>query len=166
MLLAHVDTARELVINRRNAESKFKKELYGEGLGNMYDGDREAAEKMRQYIEYQYEQGLYNSDPTGFSKIVADYNAHVELFQQHYKNTYGTSESDGPELHTRTCRCGKHRTHLIVTGLLLETELLGTSLIRLRPRLVNLIRAWLVLTSTKRRAPLWPLIRRLERKSL
>ena len=92
---AAVDTARELVINRRNAESKFKKELYGEGLGNMYDGDREAAEKMRQYIEYQYEQGLYNSDPTKFSKIVADYNAHVELFQQHYKNTYGTSESDG-----------------------------------------------------------------------
>ena len=42
---AAVDTARELVINRRNAESKFKKELYGEGLGNMYDGDREAAEK-------------------------------------------------------------------------------------------------------------------------
>ena len=132
----------------------------------MYDGDREAAEKMRQYIEYQYEQGLYNSDPTKFSKIVADYNAHVELFQQHYKNTYGTSESDGSgttytDVQMRQAQNASD-SHWAST----ETELLGTSLIRLRPRLVNLIRAWLVLTSTKRRAPLWPLIRRLERKSL
>tara|TARA_B100001778_G_scaffold333313_1_gene341571 strand:+ start:430 stop:2025 length:1596 start_codon:yes stop_codon:yes gene_type:complete len=90
-----VNAARDIVVNRRNAKTRYMTEVFGEGLGNMYDGDREAAQKMQQYIEYQYDQGLYNSDPSKFSQIVADYNAHIELFQTHYKNTYGTSTATG-----------------------------------------------------------------------
>ena len=90
-----VNSARDIVVNRRNAKTRYMTEVFGEGLGQMYDGDREAAQKMQQYIEYQYDQGLYNSDPTKFSQIVADYNAHIELFQTHYKNTYGTSTATG-----------------------------------------------------------------------
>lgn len=84
-----LDAARTVVINRREKDREFKTNLYQNDLGQMYDGDRESAEKMRQYIEYQYEQGLYNDDPSKFARIVADYNAQVDMFTGHYKNTHG-----------------------------------------------------------------------------
>jgi len=88
-----LDTARQVVINRRNADTKFRTDLYQNDLGQMYDGDREAAEKMRQYIEFQYQEGLYNDDPSKFARIVANYNAQVDMFTNHYKNTHGTAET-------------------------------------------------------------------------
>lgn len=84
-----LDAARTVVINRREKDREFKTNLYKNDLGEMYDGDRESAEKMRQYIEYQYEQGLYNDDPSKFARIVADYNAQIDMFTGHYKNTHG-----------------------------------------------------------------------------
>ena len=46
-----LDAARTVVINRREKDREFKTNLYQNDLGEMYDGDRESAEKMRQYIE-------------------------------------------------------------------------------------------------------------------
>lgn len=86
-----LDAARTVVINRREKDREFKTNLYQNDLGEMYDGDRESAEKMRQYIEYQYEQGLYNDDPSKFARIVADYNAQIDMFTGHYKNTHGVA---------------------------------------------------------------------------
>ena len=88
-----LDAARQVVINRRNADTKFRTDLYQNDLGQMYDGDREAAEKMRQYIEFQYQEGLYNDDPSKFARIVANYNAQVDMFTNHYKTTHGTSDT-------------------------------------------------------------------------
>ena len=86
-----LDAARTVVINRREKDREFKTNLYQNDLGQMYDGDRESAEKMRQYIEYQYEQGLYNDDPSKFARIVADYNAQIDMFTGHYNNTHGVA---------------------------------------------------------------------------
>ena len=122
-----LDAARQVVINRRNADTKFRTDLYQNDLGQMYDGDREAAEKMRQYIEFQYQEGLYNDDPSKFARIVANYNAQVDMFTNHYKTTHGTSDTADSKIAQKSF------------GEILEIQLLAMNLIRLNRHTTSLM---------------------------
>ena len=61
---AATKVAQKMVSEKINRESKAKQQIYGETLGNMYDGDREAITRFRDHIRQEFLDGTYSSDPS------------------------------------------------------------------------------------------------------
>lgn len=88
-------TAQKMVAERIQRESKAKQDIYGEVLGNMYDGDRSAIEEFRNHIKKEFESGMYATDPSMYQTRIANLNAMIENAESFYKTTYGDDSADG-----------------------------------------------------------------------
>lgn len=84
--------ARNLVVNRRIADQEAAKQVYGEVLGSMYKGDREAIEFMRNDIMTKYNSRQYARNPEAFAQAVANLNALIENSEGFYADSYGNTE--------------------------------------------------------------------------
>ena len=84
--------ARNLVVNRRIADQEAAKQVYGEVLGSMYEGDRKAVEFMRNDIMTKYNSRQYARNPEAFAQAVANLNALIENSEAFYTDSYGNTE--------------------------------------------------------------------------
>lgn len=92
---AATKVAQQMVAEKIQRESKAKSDVYGEVLGNMYDGDREAIMRYRDHIRDEFQSGMYASDPSMYETRVANLNAMIENAENFYKTTYGDDSADG-----------------------------------------------------------------------
>lgn len=92
---AATKVAQKMVSEKINRESKAKQQIYGETLGNMYDGDREAITRFRDHIRQEFLDGTYSSDPSMYESRVKNLNAMIENAESFYNTTYGTDVADG-----------------------------------------------------------------------
>jgi len=92
---AATKVAQKMVSEKINRESKAKQQIYGETLGNMYDGDREAITQFRDHIRQEFLDGTYSSDPSMYESRVKNLNAMIENAESFYNTTYGTDAADG-----------------------------------------------------------------------
>ena len=87
-----------MVAEKIQRESTAKKEVYGQVLGNMYDGDRAAIQKFRDHIKAEFQAGVYSKDPSLYQTRVANLNAMIDNAENFYNTTYGTDAADGKEI--------------------------------------------------------------------
>lgn len=87
--------AQKMVAEKIQRESNAKKEVYGQVLGNMYDGDRYAIQKFRDHIKAEFQAGVYSKDPSLYQTRVANLNAMIDNAENFYNTTYGTDSADG-----------------------------------------------------------------------
>ena len=87
--------AQKMVAEKIQRESTAKKEVYGQVLGNMYDGDRAAIQKFRDHIKAEFQAGVYSKDPSLYQTRVANLNAMIDNAENFYNTTYGTDAADG-----------------------------------------------------------------------
>jgi hypothetical protein len=92
---AATKVAQKMVSEKINRESKAKQQIYGETLGNMYDGDREAITRFRDHIRQEFLNGTYSSDPSMYESRIKNLNAMIENAESFYNTTYGTDAADG-----------------------------------------------------------------------
>jgi len=92
---AATKVAQQMVAEKIQRESKAKSDIYGEVMGNMYDGDREAIMRYRDHIRDEFQSGMYASDPSMYETRVANLNAMIENAENFYKTTYGDDSADG-----------------------------------------------------------------------
>lgn len=90
-----IASAQKMVAEKIQRESKAKQEVYGEVLGNMYDGDREAIQQFRDHIKKEFEAGVYATDPSMYQTRISNLNAMIENAENFYKTTYGDDTADG-----------------------------------------------------------------------
>ena len=92
---AATKVAQQMVAEKVTRESKAKSDIYGEVLGNMYDGDRDAIMQFRDHIRQEFLDGTYSSDPSMYQTRIANLNAMIENAENFYKTTYGDDSADG-----------------------------------------------------------------------
>lgn len=92
---AATKAAQTMVAERIKRDSKAKKDIYGETLGNMYDGDREAIMRFRDHIRQEFQSGIYSSDPSMYETRIANLNSMIENAESFYATTFGTDAADG-----------------------------------------------------------------------
>ena len=92
---AATKVAQQMVAEKVTRESKAKSDIYGEVLGNMYDGDRDAIMQFRDHIRQEFLDGTYSSDPSMYQTRIANLNAMIENAENFYKTTYGDDTADG-----------------------------------------------------------------------
>ena len=86
---ARLKVAQNMVAERINRESQAKSDIYGEVLGNMYDGDRDAIMQYRDHIRQEFLNGVYAKDPKMYETRVKNLNAMIDNAENFYKTTYG-----------------------------------------------------------------------------
>ena len=91
---AATKAAQQMIAEKITRESKAKQDIYGEVLGNMYDGDREAILAYRNHIKQEFQNGTYSSDPSMYETRISNLNSMIENAENFYKTTYG----DDPRL--------------------------------------------------------------------
>jgi hypothetical protein len=89
------EVAQKMVAEKIQRESKAKQDIYGETLGNMYDGDRTAIEEFRNHIKKEFEAGVYSTDPSLYATRIKNLNAMIDNAESFYKTTYGDDSADG-----------------------------------------------------------------------
>lgn len=87
--------AQKMVAEKIQRESAAKSQIFGEVLGNMYDGDREAIENFRLHIKNEFESGVYSTDPGLYATRIKNLNAMIDNAENFYKTTYGDDSADG-----------------------------------------------------------------------
>ena len=92
---ARLKVAQTMVAERINRESQAKSDIYGEVLGNMYDGDRDAIMQYRDHIRQEFLNGVYAKDPKMYETRVKNLNAMIDNAENFYKTTYGDDSADG-----------------------------------------------------------------------
>lgn len=92
---AATKVAQQMVAEKVTRESKAKSDIYGEVLGNVYDGDRDAIMQFRDHIRQEFLDGTYSSDPSMYQTRIANLNAMIENAENFYKTTYGDDAADG-----------------------------------------------------------------------
>ena len=92
---AATKAAQQIIAEKITRESKAKQDIYGEVLGNMYDGDRDAILKYRDHIRQEFLDGTYSSDPSMYQTRIANLNSMIENAENFYKTTYGDDSADG-----------------------------------------------------------------------
>lgn len=92
---AATKAAQQMIAEKITRESKAKQDIYGEVLGNMYDGDREAILAYRNHIKQEFQNGTYSSDPSMYETRISNLNSMIENAENFYKTTYGDDSADG-----------------------------------------------------------------------
>jgi hypothetical protein len=85
----------EQIREARQTATKQKADLYGETLGKMYDGHRNAITFYRDQLSEKWKKGGYYEQPDEFNNDLAQLNAMIEQAEQYYTGTYGTDASSG-----------------------------------------------------------------------
>ena len=94
--LAAVATAAKMsVLQKQEKDRVNATAVYGQALGNMYEGDRAAVEMMRDHVRNQFESGGYQKDPESYAKAVAQLNNMSTKFSSFHTETYGTGSANG-----------------------------------------------------------------------
>ena len=94
--LAAVATAAKMSFLQKQEKDRVNATaVYGQALGNMYEGDRAAVEMMRDHVRNQFESGGYQKDPESYAKAVAQLNNMSTKFSGFYNETYGTGSANG-----------------------------------------------------------------------
>ena len=88
-------TLAEQIKEARQAATKQKADLYGETLGRMYDGHRNAITFYRDQLSEKWKRGAYHEQPDKFNNDLAQLNAMIEQAEQYYTGTYGTDAANG-----------------------------------------------------------------------
>lgn len=85
----------EQIKEARQTATKQKADLYGETLGKMYDGHRNAIVFYRDQLSEKWKKGGYYEQPDKFNNDLAQLNAMIEQAEQYYTGTYGTDAANG-----------------------------------------------------------------------
>ena len=85
----------EQIKQARQTATKQKADLYGETLGRMYDGHRNAITFYRDQLSEKWKKGGYYEQPDKFNNDLAQLNAMIEQAEQYYTGTYGNDAANG-----------------------------------------------------------------------
>ena len=89
--------AQRITDARKKAQEQNAK-IYGESLGNMYDGHRDALQKYRDHLSSKWNKGDYYFSPEQFNQDLAKFQSYVDQAEKYYMESYGdpsTAEGKG-----------------------------------------------------------------------
>ena len=77
------------ITDARNKAQEQNAKIYGESLGNMYEGHRNALQTYRDHLSEKWDNGDYYDDPERFNQDLAKFQSYIDQAETYYLESYG-----------------------------------------------------------------------------